>query len=126
MSEPTVEHLTCSVVSEAINRLLAASQVPGITDLPPQHVKCAGCVNDFLTVSMDIKNGILHDGKEPTLPELNDAVTWLPNWQTQNMGGQVVVGVISLPTCLKHAGYKEETPAERATRSGLIIGGKEN
>ena len=85
--------------------------------------KCAGCVGDYIKVADDIKNDVLYDGEEPTLPRVEDAITWLPSWQTMQMGMQTVVACVALPSCVRHAQTKEETPVERATRSGLALGG---
>jgi len=39
------------------------------------------------------------------------------------MSGQMIVACVALPTCLDHLGVREDSPLERATKGGLLLGG---
>jgi hypothetical protein len=71
----------------------------------------------------DSDAGVLHDGHEVVLPPVNDAITWVPTWESQIIAGQMVMSCVALPTCLTCITIKKETPVERATKSGLALGG---
>lgn len=86
-------------------------------------IKCASCIGRYLTTVKDKAAGVQHDGQDPMIPPVNDAVTWLPSWQSQQIQGQIVMACVALPTCMGCCGIKEETPVERATKSGLALPG---
>lgn len=86
--------------------------------------KCASCLGDYITAKSQIELGVMNtDGTEITLPELKDAITILPSWQTNNINGQIVMALCSLPCCLDHAMPKKESVQEKMTRSGLALPG---
>jgi hypothetical protein len=68
--------------------------------------------------------GILHNGEEPVIPEVSKAVTLAPQWVSQIVQGNMVMSCVAVPTCLRHLNVEKETPIQRATRSGLMLGGQ--
>jgi hypothetical protein len=48
----------------------------------------------------------------------------VPSWQQTMLGpGQLVLACIALPICINHIAFKEQTPQEKAARSGLALPG---
>jgi hypothetical protein len=86
--------------------------------------KCASCVGKWVRTKADIDNDVLHNGQVPILPPVNDAVTWLPTWESTTIQGQLVMACVALPSCLDCCTIKNESPIERATKSGLALGGQ--
>ena len=79
--------------------------------------KCLQCAGEFKLASKKAKNG-----STPELPEIRDAVTWAPSWQTTEVGPQTVIGCVAIPTCLEHLGASEKSPADRLAAMGLLPG----
>jgi len=79
------------------------------------NTKCLACCGEYIVAK--------NKGDE-TLPMIEDAITWAPSWQSQNVGGQMVMSCVPAPTCMRHLNASEETPMQRAMRGGLLLGGQ--
>lgn len=102
---------------------MASANVPINMPITFPHLKCLQCIGEYQLVTADRERGILHDGREPVIPEICDAVTMAPTWVQNHVMGQVVMAAVVVPSCFKHVQSKKESPVERATRSGLALGG---
>jgi len=84
-------------------------------------ISCFACVENYFIVQKDIRDGVLHNGETPSLPDINPAETYAPCWLAKDVGGAIAWACIVLPTCMKHLQKEQETPLQRATRSGLAL-----
>jgi hypothetical protein len=82
---------------------------------------CMACTERYFLTEKDIKQGILHNGEEPVLPVINKAATFAPAWIAKDIGGAIAWSALALPTCRQHLKKEEETPLQRASKSGLAI-----
>jgi hypothetical protein len=89
-------------------------------------LKCYACVAEY-KVALDKADTLEMQEREDAfnnLPELEDAATFVPVWQQQQMMGQIVMACVSLPACIRHIMAKEPTPEEKAVAGGYIIPGR--
>jgi len=86
-------------------------------------LKCLQCIGEYQLAVEDRDNGVLHDGHEPEIPEIRDAITLAPSWQQQQIMCQMVMACVPAPACFEHLTTKKESAIQRATRSGLALGG---
>jgi hypothetical protein len=86
-------------------------------------LKCLQCIGEYQLAVQDKEAGVLHDGKEPVIPEIRAAVTLAPSWQQTQMMGQLVMACVPLPSCMEHLTTKKQSAVQRATASGLALGG---
>jgi hypothetical protein len=56
-------------------------------------------------------------------PDPRDAITWLPAWQQQQVGQQMVMACVALPSCMEHIKINKPSPQQYAMRSGLALPG---
>jgi hypothetical protein len=86
-------------------------------------LKCIKCFEFAFNARRDLDNGVLWDGQEPVVPEVKDAITMAPSWQSQSIMNQMLFACVPLPCCEEHLEERKETPIERATKSGLALPG---
>lgn len=86
--------------------------------------KCLACIGENIQAHKDLEAGVLHNGSEPVPPPINDAITLAPQWVSQQTAGQLMVSCVAVPTCMRHLNVEKESPIQRATRSGLMLGGQ--
>lgn len=101
-------------LQNAIQELRHASQ--------PQVLYCLTCIGErihFLDEQMEGK----HPEDDPG-PELNEAITFAPAWQTQTMLMQQFMACVAVPSCMKHLSAKERSPEEQALLGGKLLPGK--
>lgn len=91
--------------------------------LVEMQATCLTCIGEYQMAKKDKEAGILHDGEVPIIPEVNVAVTLAPTWQQTQVMGQMVMACVTVPTCLTHLSTEKKSAIERATASGLAIGG---
>lgn len=60
---------------------------------------------------------------EADLPPINPAITLCPSWQSQIVNGQALMACVSVPTCYDHISVGDQSPQQRAMRSGLMLPG---
>ena len=97
------------------------SPMAELVSVPQQKTSCLSCIGNWMQRQKDIREGVLIDGEPPEPYEIQEAITWAPSWQTQNIMGQVVVACVALPSCMNCLSPEEKSAAERATRSGLAL-----
>jgi hypothetical protein len=91
--------------------------------------KCLSCIGDFNVQLSDFANNITRGGFPTPEPDwdrdVNDAVTMAPQWIPAPgiAGAQGQMGIAVVPTCGGHLRTDQKTPAQRASESGLILGG---
>lgn len=82
--------------------------------------KCVKCIEEYINARIAAEK----TGAEPPDPEqLTDAITLVPSWQQQMIGQQLIMTCVTVPTCLSHIDKKQESAAERALGSGLMLPG---
>jgi hypothetical protein len=84
---------------------------------------CLSCIAEYQMALQDKEAGVLHNGQEPVIPAINFAVTMAPSWQQTQMMGQIVMACVAVPSCMGHLNTEKKSPIQRATASGLAIGG---
>jgi hypothetical protein len=105
-------------------RLPAPTPIMGEIVSAPSYPMCLSCVSEYILARNKWIESGQPDGEEPNYnTEVNPAVTEAPSWQSQAMGGQMVVACVPLPTCMKHLGVREKTAMEKAAGSGLMVPG---
>lgn len=82
-------------------------------------MKCLSCVGEFMMASRKAQA----NGEVPELPEIRDAITMAPSWQTKTTMGQMVMACVAVPTCMQHLGAQEKSALEKAADNGLFLGG---
>jgi hypothetical protein len=79
---------------------------------------CLQCIAEAIEVGDDV-------GKPGEwLSKIGEAITWAPSWQTVMMSGQMMVSCVAVPSCGKHLTNRQKTSAEKASSSGLWLGGQ--
>lgn len=61
--------------------------------------------------------------EEENKPEVRRALTLAPMWVTKNIGPQLIVTAVAVPTCAEHLNVKEKSPQELAMEGGILLGG---
>jgi hypothetical protein len=56
-------------------------------------------------------------------PAIQVAATWAPSWQSQAVGGQMMMACVVIPSCFDHLSNRQKSPQEIAAGSGLFLGG---
>lgn len=79
---------------------------------------CLACVGEQVEAGVDVS--VPGDW----LRNIEPAITWAPSWQAQQIGGQTMFACIALPTCGRHLTARPQTAQEKASKSGLWIGGQ--
>jgi hypothetical protein len=85
-------------------------------------MKCMSCCAERIVAEVKQNKGELPE--DAHLPEIRDAITWAPAWQTQAVAGQMVMACVALPTCKEHIQAVELSPADQAVRGGRLLQGK--
>ena len=91
--------------------------------LVEMQASCLQCIGEYQMAVNDREEGILHNGETPVIPVINAAVTLAPAWQQTMIMGQMVMSCVAVPSCMAHLQTKKQSSIERATASGLAIGG---
>jgi hypothetical protein len=112
---------TLDLILEALRPVPLPAATYEVMQSTTPPLKCFACVERYFLTEQDIKNEILHDGKEPVLPDIELAVTFAPCWVQKDVGGMIAWTCITLPTCEGHLKKEEETPVQRARKSGLAL-----
>lgn len=79
---------------------------------------CAGLYKIFLARQAS--------GSEPedaTIPEIQEAITFVPKWEQVQIGSNSILGVCSIPSCLDHIEVKEMSEFEKAMQGGRLLHG---
>jgi hypothetical protein len=89
--------------------------------------KCVSCIGEYIT-ARDARQeaqatGAPYDGSEP-LPEISDAITLAPSWQSRQLGMQVVYACVALPTCMRHLGLERKSSLAAAVAGGRLLNGR--
>jgi hypothetical protein len=92
----------------------------GLIDM---QCSCLTCIGEYQMAVKDKEAGVLHDGEVPKIPEIGVAVTMAPSWQQTQIMGQMIMACVAIPTCMRHLSTEKKSAIERATASGLAIGG---
>lgn len=87
------------------------------------QTKCLTCIGEYQMALKDIEDGVLHDGEQPVVPWVADAISWAPSWQQTQIMGQMMVACVAIPTCMRHLSTEKKSPIQRASASGLMLGG---
>jgi hypothetical protein len=82
---------------------------------------CFACVAEHIL--FDTKHAMGQLGPSAIRPDIEEAVTWAPSWQKQEIMGQMVMACVTLPTCRRHMSVTEMSPAERAIQGGRLLQG---
>jgi hypothetical protein len=56
-------------------------------------------------------------------PAIQVSATWAPSWQSQVVGGQMMMACVVIPSCFDHLSNRERSAEEIAAGNGLILGG---
>ena len=87
--------------------------------------QCLQCVAEHKQAKTH-QNGSAEGVNNTDLPEIRDAVTLAPSWQQQQipcpMGPQMAMACVPLPTCSEHLTVGEQSLAQRAAASNLVLG----
>jgi hypothetical protein len=99
----------------------------GLGEEPPKGLvemscSCLTCIGEYQMAIQDKENGVLHDGHEPIIPDINAAVTLAPTWQQTTLMGQMVMACVTVPSCMRHLSTEKKSHIQRATASGLALG----
>lgn len=78
-----------------------------------QVIKCLSCINDYFQWQQNKPDS------DP--PEIDDAITWAPSWQSNSIMGQMYFACVMAPSCMRHLGIKQMTPEERAIAGGILL-----
>lgn len=87
-------------------------------------MKCFVCVANKRMYFVKEKNGTNPPGT--TEPIVQEAVTWAPSWQQQQIGMQAIMACVSLPTCYDHVEVRELSALDKAMMGGKILPGTIN
>lgn len=82
---------------------------------------CMQCSAEWKMYVVKKTNGTL--AADTPVPEIRAAYTWAPAWQQQQIGGQLVMACIPLPTCLEHLAVSELSSLDRAIMGGKLLPG---
>lgn len=63
-------------------------------------------------------------GESVILPKVEEAWTMAPAWQQQQVGPQMVIACVTVPTCKRHLTVGEMSAADQAVRNGRLIQGR--
>lgn len=94
-------------------------------------MKCNQCVAERKMAEAeldgDVKLGKLTEDeafqRRLAIPEMRDALTMVSLWQTQQIPGGAVMGVVAMPICYEHIIVTQKSAVQRATEGGLLLGG---
>jgi len=84
-----------------------------------QCLPCISRLRDFQ--NKQELNQIPQDVEEP---EVASAVTLVPTWQQQVIGGQIVMACVTVPACMEHIEVRQPTAEERAVQGGRLLQGR--
>lgn len=79
-------------------------------------LKCLTCLAEG-KLAVQHSNG---NGQDYSEPLANDAITWAPSWQQQQVGPQMVMACVALPTCAVHLQVDRKSPLDLG--KGVILG----
>lgn len=85
-----------------------------------QRLKCNTCVGEYLNFAVKKVKGEVPEEAVP--PEIKDAVTMAPSWQSNMTMGQLMMACVPLPTCMDHIQVTELSAEQRALLSGILLG----
>lgn len=85
-----------------------------------QNWKCGTCIGEHLNFLVKQVKGEQPEDAQP--PEIKDAVTLAPSWQSNMVMGQMVMACVPLPTCMGHIQVSELTAEQRALLGGIMLG----
>jgi hypothetical protein len=86
--------------------------------------KCLACISEHIAAKNDLEAGVLHNGSKPEVQDIAYADTLAPQWVSQIVQGNMVMSCVAVPSCIRHLNVQKESPIQRATRSGLMLGGQ--
>ena len=87
--------------------------------------KCLACIEAYATfLDAQAKGKVPPDQASP---EIQDAITHAPSWQTHSIMGQMVMACVALPSCMDHLVPHHKTAQEKmALSGGLLVPGAGN
>lgn len=80
---------------------------------------CYVCVANHKLYRVKKENQTLPEGTAE--PMVYDAVTMVPTWQQQQVGVQMVMACVTVPTCENHIEVKELSELDKVIQGGRIL-----
>ncbi len=83
------------------------------------ELKCLQCVGEHKNFLAQQALAKVAEGSPP--PLIEDAITLVPTWQQQMIGGQIILSCVAIPACMRHIEVHEQTPEEKAVAGGRLL-----
>jgi hypothetical protein len=83
------------------------------------NLHCLACIEAHVTFLTEQENG-KHPAEEEA-PEIREAYTLAPSWQTHTMMGQMMMTCVALPSCYEHLVPQKKSPMERSALAGGVL-----